>query len=71
MKNPAILHHYDAGYDGGLAHHSRLPNNPSIAPEVFNQKFQKVYERLGFIEDSLSRVELQHDSMRPMLKLLE
>ena len=57
MKNPAIISHYEGGnYDGGN-HHSRLPN-PSIAPDVMNQKFQKVYERLGFIEDSLSRVEL-------------
>ena len=61
------MNHYD--YEGGT-HHSRLPTT-SIAPEVMNQKFQKVYERLGFIEDSLSRVELQQDSMRPQLKLLE
>ena len=54
IKNPAIMNHYD--YEGGT-HHSRLPTT-SIAPEVVNQKFQKVYERLGFIEDSLSRVEL-------------
>ena len=33
MKNPAIISHYEGNFDGGN-HHSRLPNHPSIAPEV-------------------------------------
>jgi hypothetical protein len=39
--------------------------------QQITSKFAKLYERLGFIEDSLSRVELSQDSMRPLLKLLE
>lgn len=37
----------------------------------FNTKIQKVFDRIGFLEDALSRVELQQDSMRPVLKMIE
>jgi hypothetical protein len=39
--------------------------------QAFNQKMQKVFDRIGFLEDALSRVELQQDSMRPVLKMIE
>lgn len=31
----------------------------------------KVFDRIGYLEDALSRVELQQDSMRPVLKMIE
>jgi len=36
-----------------------------------NAKMQRVFDRLSFLEDALSRVELQQDSMRPVLKMME
>ena len=39
--------------------------------QSFNSKIQKVFDRIGFLEDALSRVELQQDSMRPVLKMIE
>jgi hypothetical protein len=64
LKNPAFLedpHH--------ASNTSRLPS--SLLPDMIHLKFSKLYERLSFIEDSLSRVELQQDSLRPLLKTLE
>jgi hypothetical protein len=51
--------------------HMTRGTHPSLQPDAINLKFVKLYERLGFIEDSLSRVELQQDSLRPLLKSLE
>jgi len=31
----------------------------------------KVFDRIGFLEDALSRVELQQDSMRPVFRMIE
>ena len=34
-------------------------------------KLARLQERLSFVEDALSRIELQQDSMRPVLKSIE
>ncbi|CDW82019.1 UNKNOWN [Stylonychia lemnae] len=39
--------------------------------QIVGQKLQKVMDRIGYLEDALSRVELQQDSMRPVFKMIE
>eukprot|EP00347_Sterkiella_histriomuscorum_P013580 403364170 len=39
--------------------------------DIMNQKLSKVFDRIGYLEDALSRVELQQDSIRPVIKALE
>jgi len=36
-----------------------------------DSKLARLQERLSFVEDALSRIELQQDSMRPLLKSIE
>lgn len=45
--------------------------NGSNFEQAVSSRFQRVFDRLSFIEDALSRVELQQDTMRPVFKLIE
>lgn len=54
-----------------LHHHNQPPQAFKSLETALNQKLGKVFDRIGFLEDALSRVELSQDSMRPLLRMLE